>query len=366
MANHGDLFGGAARKQPPARPDPKTFRRPKGAPRRPLAPLRANPAIPPPRSRCWRGWSRCAAAPACISAAPTKRRLHHLFAEVIDNAMDEAVAGHASFIDVNYDGVGLSFRHRQWARHSDRSASEISQEIRARSHHDDAARGRQIRFRGLSDLRRPAWRRRLRRQCALVRRLEVEVARGQLLYRQSFARGVPTSKLEEVGKAPNRRGTRVRFKPDEQIFGKGAHFKPARLFKMARAKAYLFGGVEIRWRCAPELARAEWRDAGGGGVAFSRRPQGLSGPGHRRQGARHRADLFRQGRKAGRPWLARMGARLAQPTTTASSIPIATPSRPRTAARMRRACARRCCAASRITPSGSARPSARRRSPAKT
>jgi topoisomerase-4 subunit B len=87
---------------------------------------------------------------------------------------------------------------------------------------------------------------------ALSARLEVEVARGQVLYRQSFVRGAPVSKLEQVGKAPNRRGTRVRFVPDEQIFGKDARFKPARLFRMARSKAYLFGGVEIRWHCAPE------------------------------------------------------------------------------------------------------------------
>ena len=89
----------------------------------------------------------------------------------------------------------------------------------------------------------------------LSERLEVEVARGQVLYRQIFERGHAVTKLETVGKAPNRRGTRVRFKPDEQIFGKGAHFKPARLFRMARSKAYLFGGVEIRWQLRAELDR---------------------------------------------------------------------------------------------------------------
>ena len=88
---------------------------------------------------------------------------------------------------------------------------------------------------------------------ALAERLEVEVARGQVLYRQIFERGHAVTRLETVGKAPNRRGTRVRFRPDEQIFGKGAHFKPARLFRMSRSKAYLFGGVEIRWSCSPEL-----------------------------------------------------------------------------------------------------------------
>jgi topoisomerase-4 subunit B len=71
----------------------------------------------------------------------------------------------------------------------------------------------------------------------------------------AFERGKPKGKLEKVGRAPNKRGTRVRFKPDPQIFGAKAHFKPERLFKMARSKAYLFGGVEIRWHCAPELLK---------------------------------------------------------------------------------------------------------------
>ena len=82
---------------------------------------------------------------------------------------------------------------------------------------------------------------------ALSEHLEVEVARGQTLYRQSFSRGLPASELETVGKVLNRRGTKVRFKPDPLIFGPEAGFKPARLFRMSRSKAYLFGGVEIRW-----------------------------------------------------------------------------------------------------------------------
>jgi topoisomerase-4 subunit B len=90
---------------------------------------------------------------------------------------------------------------------------------------------------------------------ALSERMEVEVARGQKLYRMIFERGKPKTKLQEVGKAPNRRGTRVRFLPDPQIFGEQAHFKPERVFKMTRSKAYLFGGVELRWSCAKELIR---------------------------------------------------------------------------------------------------------------
>jgi hypothetical protein len=88
---------------------------------------------------------------------------------------------------------------------------------------------------------------------ALSERLEVEVALGGQLYRQVFARGIPKSGLEKLGRTPNRRGTKVRFKPDPQIFGDKAKFNPQRLFKMARAKAYLFGGVEIRWHCDKAL-----------------------------------------------------------------------------------------------------------------
>jgi topoisomerase IV subunit B len=90
---------------------------------------------------------------------------------------------------------------------------------------------------------------------ALSERMEVEVARGQKLYRMAFERGKPKTKLQEAGKAPNRRGTKVRFRPDPEIFGAKAHFRPERVFKMTRSKAYLFGGVEIRWSCAKELLR---------------------------------------------------------------------------------------------------------------
>jgi topoisomerase-4 subunit B len=90
---------------------------------------------------------------------------------------------------------------------------------------------------------------------ALSERMEVEVARGQKLYRMAFERGKPKTKLLDAGKAPNRRGTKVRFRPDPEIFGAKVHFKPERVFKMTRSKAYLFGGVEIRWSCAKELLR---------------------------------------------------------------------------------------------------------------
>ena len=179
--------------------------------------------------------------------------LHHLFAEVIDNAMDEAVAGHATFIEVSLEEGGWLERHRQRPRHAGRSASEISQEIRARSHHDrcctPAANSTAAPTRPPAACTASA----SRWSTRSPRKLEVEVARGQTLYRQTFERGKPDQQLEIVGKAPNRRGTKVRFLPDPQIFGASARFDPARVFKMARSKAYLFGGVEIRWRCAPAL-----------------------------------------------------------------------------------------------------------------
>jgi topoisomerase-4 subunit B len=92
---------------------------------------------------------------------------------------------------------------------------------------------------------------------ALSETLEVEVARARQLYRQRFSRGVPQGSIERLGETMNRRGTRVRFKPDHQIFGADARFDPARLFKMARSKAYLFGGVEIRWSCDQQLVEGK-------------------------------------------------------------------------------------------------------------
>ncbi len=182
--------------------------------------------------------------------------LHHLFAEVIDNAMDEAVAGHATFIEVSLeDGGWLSVTDNGRGMPVDphpkfpgKSALEIIMtKLHAGGKFDSGAYETSGGLHGVG----------VSVVNALSARTEVEVARGQTLYRQAFERGHPVSKLETVGKAPNRRGTKVRFLPDEQIFGASAKFDPARLFKMTRSKAYLFGGVEIRWRCAPALLDAQ-------------------------------------------------------------------------------------------------------------
>jgi topoisomerase-4 subunit B len=191
--------------------------------------------------------------PGMYIGGTDEKALHHLFAEVIDNAMDEALAGHATgsrssssadgFLTVTDNGRGIPVDPHP----------KFPKQVGARSHHDHAAFGRQVRLQGLRDLGRPARRRRLVVN-ALSSELEVEVARDKKLYRQTFERGKPKGKLEELGKIPNRRGTTVASSPTRDLRRQGA-FKPARLFKMARSKAYLFGGVEIRWRCDPELLK---------------------------------------------------------------------------------------------------------------
>ncbi|MFZ4806319.1 MAG: DNA topoisomerase IV subunit B [Hyphomicrobiaceae bacterium] len=192
--------------------------------------------------------------PGMYIGGTDEKALHHLFAEVIDNAMDEAVAGHATWIEVRYDADGfLSVTDNgrgipvdPHPKFKTKSALEV---IMTMLHSGGKFDGKAYNTSGglhgvgVSVVN------------ALSELLEVEVARGQQLYRMRFSRGHADGKLEKLGPVMNRRGTKIRFKPDEQIFGKGVAFKPARLFKMARSKAYLFGGVEIRWSCAPELIR---------------------------------------------------------------------------------------------------------------
>lgn len=192
--------------------------------------------------------------PGMYIGGTDEKALHHLFAEVIDNAMDEAVAGHADWIDVRLEADGfLSVTDNgrgipidPHPKFKNKSALEV---IMCTLHAGGKFEGKAYNTSGglhgvgvsvvnaLSDV------------------CEVEVARGQQLYRMVFSRGAPQTKLEKLGSVMNRRGTRVRFRPDETIFGKGAQFRPARLYKMARSKAYLFGGVEIRWNVDPSLIK---------------------------------------------------------------------------------------------------------------
>ena len=250
MASSNDLFGaGAPRKAAPAKaapsaPEPKQAPRTNGTPGEAgytAASIEVLEGLEPVRRR-----------PGMYIGGTDEAALHHLFAEVLDNSMDEAVAGHATWIDVSYEeggwlcvgdnGRGIPVDpHPKFPKKS--ALEVIMTTLHAGGKFDSGAYQTSGGLHGVG----------VSVVNALAERLEVEVARGQVLYRQIFERGNPVTKLETVGKAPNRRGTRVRFRPDEQIFGKGAQFKAARLFRMARSKAYLFGGVEIRWRCAPSL-----------------------------------------------------------------------------------------------------------------
>ncbi|MEE9375446.1 MAG: DNA topoisomerase IV subunit B [Rhizobiaceae bacterium] len=180
------------------------------------------------------------------------KAMHHLFAEVIDNSMDEAVAGHATWIEVDLDTEGyltITDNGRgipvdPHPKFKDKSALEvIMTTLHAGGKFDGKAYETSGGLHGVG--------------ISVVNALSddciVEVARGKKLYRQTFSRGHAVTGVEHLGDINNRRGTKVRFHPDPEIFGKGAKFTPIQIFKMARAKAYLFGGVEIRWSCSPSL-----------------------------------------------------------------------------------------------------------------
>jgi topoisomerase-4 subunit B len=192
--------------------------------------------------------------PGMYIGGTDEKALHHLFAEVIDNAMDEALAGHADWIEVEMsaDGFvtvtdnGRGIPVDPHPKFKNKSALEVIMcTLHAGGKFDSKVYETSGGLHGVG----------VSVANALSERMEVEVARGQRLYRMAFERGKPKTKLQDAGKAPNRRGTKVRFRPDPEIFGAKAHFRPERVFKMTRSKAYLFGGVEIRWSCAKELLR---------------------------------------------------------------------------------------------------------------
>lgn len=174
------------------------------------------------------------------------RALHHMVAEIIDNSMDEAVAGHATWIEVelhaNYaitirdNGRGIPVDAHP--KDPTKSALEIifcTLNAGGKFSGDNYQTSGGLNGVGSSVVN------------ALSDHVRVEVARNRELHAIEFKRGVPQTPLEMIGAAPNRRGTSVTFHPDPEIFGQ-LKFKPARLFKMARSKAYLFSGVEIRWK----------------------------------------------------------------------------------------------------------------------
>ena len=251
-----DLF--AFDPQPePVKPEPKPVA--VTAPEAPPAPAPAS--APPPTSGAPGAYSASSIEvleglepvrkrPGMYIGGTDERALHHLFAEVLDNAMDEAVARHAKLITVDLDAEGyLSVRDDgrgipvdPHPKHPGKSALEVVMTV---LHSGGKFSGKAYETSGglhgvgVSVVN------------ALSEHLDVTVWRDGFEWKQSFSRGHVLGPIQQV-QPSKKRGTLIRFKPDDQIFGVGAAFKPARLFRMARSKAYLFRGVEIKWTCAPE------------------------------------------------------------------------------------------------------------------
>src|SRR5688572_19669962 len=198
--------------------------------------------------------------PGMYIGGTDERALHHLAAEVLDNAMDEAVAGFATRIEVTLEAVegtagrltvtdnGRGIPIDEHPKYPGKSALEVILTMLhsgGKFSNKAYATSGGLHGVGVSVVN------------ALSSETIVEVARNRELFRQTFARGVPISGLEALGATPNRRGTTIAFVPDAEIFGEDAKFRPARLYRLARSKAYLFAGVEIRWRCDPALISDE-------------------------------------------------------------------------------------------------------------
>ncbi|MAE47719.1 MAG: DNA topoisomerase IV subunit B [SAR116 cluster bacterium] len=190
--------------------------------------------------------------PGMYIGGTDERALHHLAAEILDNSMDEAVAGHANRIDIYLEAADrLTIRDNGRGmpvgghpKFPGKSAVEV---ILTTLHAGGKFSGKAYATSGgLHGVGASVVN-------ALSSELHVEIAREKKLYSQSFARGLPQGTLAEIGSAPNRRGTSVTFCPDPEIFGANPKFRPATLYRMARSKAYLFAGVEIRWKCDPAL-----------------------------------------------------------------------------------------------------------------
>jgi topoisomerase-4 subunit B len=187
--------------------------------------------------------------PGMYIGGTDERALHHLFAEVLDNAMDEAVAGHAKLIEVSLDADGMltvkddgrGIPVDPHPKHPGKSALEVIMTV---LHSGGKFSGKAYETSGglhgvgVSVVN------------ALSERVEVTAFKDGFEWRQAFTRGKPIGGIEKLG-ATKKHGTWIAFVPDPVIFGEGVAFKPARLFRMARAKAYLFAGVEIRWKCDP-------------------------------------------------------------------------------------------------------------------
>lgn len=194
--------------------------------------------------------------PGMYIGGTDERALHHLVGEILDNSMDEAVAGHADWIELSLEpGNRITIKDNgrgipvdEHPKYPGKSALEvILSTLHSGGKFSDKAYETSGGLHGVG----------ISVVNALSSELIVEVARDKTLYQQSFSRGITQGPIENLGPIHNRRGTSVTFVPDPQIFGDKATFKPSWLYQMAKSKAYLFSGVEIRWSVDPSLLPEE-------------------------------------------------------------------------------------------------------------
>ncbi|PPR11700.1 MAG: DNA gyrase subunit B [Alphaproteobacteria bacterium MarineAlpha11_Bin1] len=192
--------------------------------------------------------------PGMYIGGTDERAMHHLVAEILDNSMDEAVAGYANWIELNLsengfvtirdNGRGIPVEPHP--KYKNKSALEV---VLTTLHSGGKFNGDVYKTSGglhgvgLSVVN------------ALSAELRVEIARDKRVWAQNYQRGKPKEKLKNIGNAVNKRGTTISFRPDPEIFGETANLNPSKLYNMAKAKAYLFKGVEIRWSCAQQLTQ---------------------------------------------------------------------------------------------------------------
>lgn len=190
--------------------------------------------------------------PGMYIGGTDENAMHHLINEILDNSMDEAVAGHATRIEISLkadstvvisdNGRGIPVEaHPKYPKKS--ALEVILTVLHSGGKFSDKAYQTSGGLHGVG----------ISVVNALSDLLVVEVARDNVLYRQTYSRGAPTTKLETIGAVKGRRGTTVSFHPDPQIFGESLHFSPKRIHDLARSKAYLYRGVEIAWSCDPSL-----------------------------------------------------------------------------------------------------------------
>ena len=191
--------------------------------------------------------------PGMYIGGTDRNGMHHLFAEVIDNSMDEAVAGFATFIEVSVgldnkitvsdNGRGIPIdKHPKYPKKSALEVILTTLHAGGKFNNKVYQTSGGLHGVGISVVN------------ALSESLEVEVYRDKNIYFQKYIRGVPDDKIQKLDQKTNKKGTKISFKPDEDIFDHNVKFNIERLYSFCKSKAYLFAGIEIRWSCDESIA----------------------------------------------------------------------------------------------------------------